>query len=195
MTPAFQNWVSPGSVVSAKSWKGRRVIVAGSLGASLLLIAILLLRGGSNTDASAAPSTVRETPSDEKASKDAPPSTETYPIPPEAVAAEASVPTALVPSKAAAGAVGGQRVKQPGRDRLLNHKVAFAPRIPPTAGRGPGASSANRRAASPPASPGGITASTVRHPPESELPAESATVESRKHVPLVDDQPRVHILE
>lgn len=175
------------------------------MGVSLLLIVVLILAGRSGTDASAATSAVRPSAAEEHVGKDSPASKETYPIPPEAVAVEAPARTTPVLSRGSAGAPsayegvdagkpGSQRGK-PARDRFAARRVASTPRAPSTASRGSGAASANVRPALSSASPGGSAASAVRRPAEPAMSPDSLPAEPKKRVPLVDDQPRVHILE
>lgn len=204
MNSPFQNSALPGSIAPTKLWKDRRVIVGGSVGVSLLLIVILILAGRSGTDASAATSAVRPAAAEEHVGKDSPASKETYPIPPEAVAVEAARTTPVLSNGSAAapsayegvdaGKPGSQRGK-PARDRFAARRVASTPRAPSTASRGSGAASANVRPALSSASPGGSAVSTVRRPAEPAMSPDSLAAEPKKRVPLVDDQPRVHILE
>lgn len=204
MNPPLQNASSPQSLAPTTLWKHRRVVVGGGVGASVLLAVILFLaKSAGNSSPPTTTSMGRSPPLPEARTEgDSPGSAETYPIPPELVAQEVlaskssqkgSTPTAPI-GRADSGNPGTENVKQT-RGHTATRRTSAAQRASESAGRGHGSALAATRLAPPSISPVSSGASPGRHPSSEQAAPSISPAVDKKHIPLVDDQPRVHILE
>ncbi len=182
-----------------RRWRDLRVVavVAGSLG-GILILALLLSRQGPFVQ----PSATAESPPPQPAVGnlsvvDEPPAVPTYPIPPEVIAALRAREAASAPVVATTPPVNEtKRAPAPpsrARDRAPTRRVVATP-------RGESRPSIPRATAPTSAAPPSAAAATTRPPPSDRnaTPVSSASApitETRKRIPLVDDQPRVRILE
>jgi hypothetical protein len=163
--------------------------------------------GSSPGSATPAPDLALESPimaAERRALPPVSPGAPTYPIPPEVLVHEASRRNVnLTVARAAPPAPGTERHNagkpnvQPLRDEAEARRGPVASRVDRRLGgarRVP--SSATNRVPSAPATTPGNPSSVVLHTTtETTMPPGPTIPESKARVPLVDDQPRVHILE
>jgi len=175
------------------------VVVAGSLG-GILIFALPLLRDRRFVQPSAtAESTPPQTTVSNVSAVDEPPAAPTYPIPPEVIATQRAHEAASAPKASITAPVAESKRATPAlsraRDRAPTRKVVAAPRGDSRTGVARGTAPLS---APPPTPPAAIA---IARPPPADhaaTPASSASApaaENRKRIPLVDDQPRVRILE
>jgi hypothetical protein len=199
MKPRRESSIAPVLPERQRRWKDLRAVavVAASLG-GILVLAVLLSRQRRFVE----PAATAESPTPQPAVGnlsvvDEPRADPTYPIPPEVIAALRARKAASAPIAPTTPPVNeSKRAPAPSsraRDRAVTRRVVPSPHGESRTGITRATAPISAASSSPSA------ATAIARPPPSDrtaTPVSSASAaETRKRIPLVDDQPRVRILE
>lgn len=199
MNPRRESSIAPVAPARRKTGADPRmvVVVTGTLG-GLLILALMLTREHGLMQLSApSESAPPRAAAGNLSAVDEPARAPTYPIPPEVIAKLRSHQTASAPTESNSPPANESKHAAAAPSRARDHapprRVALAPRGESRIGNTRGAAPT-----SPP--PPSSSAAIARSPPadHTAMPASSPSspaTEARKRVPLIDDQPRVRILE